>query len=284
MSVAIKAYRELVLLTKSYLNEEYEKNEWLYSSPENYSYFAQLAKSSPKQVVNHTPIPKVETRAAQAVPIPEPVKPIAPAPLPQPEPASTMSEPALTAAVVPEPNIEEKKAKTEEVVKESRKIELELPKKKEPCNFSQIENFFKEKYPYIPILKDPPDDSAAKPLDQRPILILTFTSDEKERAFLKNLCDAITIRLKPAALVSAYEAEEKKDWQTLFSSSHLQLVICNDYDFYALPDLMQGYREEKNKRFFGKNPVFLLSPIQQYLKQPQLKAALWRSLCEELGS
>ena len=117
-------------------------------------------------------------------------------------------------------------------------------------------------------------------------VILSFDDHEPSLRFLKNLSNAITLRLAPASVMSASLLEKNGGWEGLLNSPNLRLIIAGDYGIYCQPKLMRHYKEMPNlgRHFLNKTPLLLLSDPSLYLKEPQLKPLLWRAICNEFAA
>lgn len=119
-----------------------------------------------------------------------------------------------------------------------------------------------------------------------PVMILSFYDNEQQQIFLKNIAQAISLRLAPAQVVSAAQIEKENKWENILNSSQLRLVIAGDYGLYLHPKLMHFYKEipQQGKHFLNQTPLLLLSDLSLYLKEPQLKPLLWRAICNEFAA
>lgn len=119
-----------------------------------------------------------------------------------------------------------------------------------------------------------------------PVIILSFQDNEQQVAFLKNIAQAISLRLAPAQVISATRIEKDNGWEKLLNSPQLSLVIAGDYGLYLHPKLRQFHKEvpQQAKHFLNQTPLLLLSDLNLYLKDPQLKPLLWRAICNEFAT
>jgi hypothetical protein len=119
-----------------------------------------------------------------------------------------------------------------------------------------------------------------------PVIILSFHDNEQQQTFLKNIAQAISLRLAPAQVVSASQIEKENGWENILNASQLRLVIAGDYGLYLHPKLMRFYKElpQQGKHFLNQTPLLLLSDLSLYLKEPQLKPLLWRAICNEFAA
>lgn len=293
-------FRKLLSLTQSYLLSEFKSRERIFSDPETYNFFKQYqpkAKPRQQQTLQNrqpaTPVPKVQTsqlpaqpnpvvEQAPAQPVQQKVQPPLPPTAPLPRVPAEVKPPEAT------PREEGLKGAKNgyftfqlEPITEVNEVELASIRK-------EIENLF----PETRFLPKPPDDAIAKQIGQQwkqeakapEVVILSFQEHPDKQVFLQNMKTAINQRLAPCAIYSAQAIEAKQAWDKLFSMKELRLIVTTDYGMYSLPGLMSHYREspEKSQRYLGGVPLLLLTDIAIYLKQPQLKAALWQALCSML--
>lgn len=119
-----------------------------------------------------------------------------------------------------------------------------------------------------------------------PVIILSFHDNEQRQTFLKNIAQAISLRLAPAQVISVSQIEKENGWENTLNSPQLRLIIASDYGLYLHPKLMHLYREipQQGKHFLNQTPLLLLSDLSLYLKEPQLKPLLWRAICNEFAA
>ncbi|MBA2368920.1 MAG: hypothetical protein H0V82_07855 [Candidatus Protochlamydia sp.] len=154
---------------------------------------------------------------------------------------------------------------------------------------SDFRELFYKFFPHFPLTESIPDDTLAKKkmfawskeLEIPPVLLLSFSEDERQFTFLKNIARAITLHFTPARALSA----KKIEWNNLLKNSALRLIIISDHELYSQPSLMAHYQEipQQGKHFLQKTPLLLLSDLNLYLKETQLKPLLWRAICKELA-
>lgn len=288
MTVLQEAYRELLALTQIFLLEEYSLQERIPADQTTYEDFKRYAlknKAAPAPIAKETIIsrqPVEVIRSPAAVNTPSPQQPI----------EQAGSPPVVIQEPTPLPATSKSK---EDVAKEEKStsfFELEPLKASEPLDLSDFRSIIKEKFPQQPYIEAIPSDSDAKRINSAwelekmapEVMVLFFQETPKHRAFLNNLCRAIQSLGIHAALSSAAKCEQELSWDSLLKSKNLRLVIASDYAIYTLPELMKHYKEapKKGRQQLGSVPLFLLSDLSFYLKEPSLKPSLWKALKEIL--
>lgn len=163
----------------------------------------------------------------------------------------------------------------------------------EGISLTEMKKAISQTFQEMIILEEIPCDSEAKKMqgmwkDQLvvpQVVLLSFEELPKQASLLINLAKAISICYMPAGVISAHKIEKEMGWAALFSDPALKLVIASDYAIYGLPDLMKNYKENSKtgEHFLKEKPLFLLPDLSLYLKEPLLKASLWRALCKTLS-
>lgn len=135
-------------------------------------------------------------------------------------------------------------------------VALHPPSSPPPVDqFSDFRRIFSEKFPSQQVLESPPSEGKVE------VGILSAQPSQQERLFLNHLATAITVCYCPASVIS-------KDKASL--PCELRLVI--------------GSESSIDDRIAGKNIPFvrMLHP-SQYLKNPLLKAELWKAIDQHLS-
>jgi hypothetical protein len=297
-------------LTRIYLSREYKREDFILSTPKTHSPYSSLLDKLPKQKPIEQPqpssFPTPQVKLALSAP-----KPLSPEPLPFSAPIqpnrTLPSSPAQTLSTNPLPTPQLAEAPISSITPQPEiTVTVEKTKKSpilnlEPISVSSsaIENqtfkdILKKTSPEYALADTIPDDYVAKKLmnlwatEQQisPVVILSFDHQENHLNFLKNIAKAISLRFGPAKVVSASKLEKEKQWNSLLSTKELHLIIASDYHLYLQPNLMNYHKEEpkQGKHFLQQTPLLLLSDLDLYLKEPQLKSLLWRAICNELIS
>ncbi len=279
-------YAETIALTQLYLAQEYELEQRVFAEKHSYEFFKNyvLSKraqpSTPMKPPAPVPIQKEEVQMKQEVAVPAP-------PIPKASPTTTpvvaKTEPPLPASPPSAPPKIEKPAN-------NNKFVLEPLGPAEAVDLTGIRKIAKE---HVALIDTIPDDSEAKRVNKGwdamigmvDVAILSFNENAKHQAFLKNVGIAIETLGCKSQLMSAQKIEQEKGWTRLLDEGKLRLVIASDYGIYTLPELLKQHREvpKQAKHFLGKIPLFLLSDIAFYLKEPSLKPSLWKALKELLS-
>lgn len=133
-------------------------------------------------------------------------------------------------------------------------------------DFKEIHAFHKKEFPNYPV------SPLAPTID---VAILSFNDLPAHQTFLKMIEKALTLRF--GLHVKVVRGNE---W------SESRFVISPDYGIWGDPLLSKNYREgeKAGKNFLGVIPLFLLTDLALYMREPKLKASLWCALCQEIGS
>lgn len=279
-------YLELIALTEFFLLQNFSRDQRLFSSQENYEFFKQLAQvKGPHQtqpLQHRTPVQQ-KPNAAVAY------QPVQAAETVKKEPVTPLHEAPKQIMPV---KVEEKESE-KEIIQAPQKqgqlkpsLELDPLVKSLPIDLSDIRNIMMEKFPHQKIIDSPPNDELAKKISNAwsqeikipPILILSLNESPMHKAFLENLATALTIYFGEAKFFLMDDLECVK----IFNSKDLRFIIANRQTISASSELNKHYREAEGKSFINQIPLFLLSDTQAYLKEPRLKATLWKALSEFL--
>lgn len=278
-------YAELVALTQLFLLREFSIKDKQITDPQTYTFFKTQLPKEPIQCPSIQPVsikttpPKPTVNSMPLTP-PSPIASLPPI-TPPPEPAKP--EPQIEKPIAPAP-----------MIKKNSVIAFEPLPHPVPVDFHEIKQIFKEHFSHYPILEEIPSDQQAKTIKNAwqieqnipPIIILSFNEQEKSRAFLHAIADAISRHLAPARVLSGPQIEKEKKWDLVLKSKELRLVIASDYGLYLLPELMKCYKEapKQAKHYLYQTPLLLLSDLTLYLKEPQLKPLLWKAICKEFNA
>jgi hypothetical protein len=300
MKPLLTRYRELLSLAQLYLHREYSRKESKTTDPKTFAHFYKkigsplpsLAKDYPKQA----PLPIIQT----LMPVPTPAANYSPLPsakaAPRAQISTDLGTPTLAAksenkAVLSQPPINQ--TQMGNFSPHTKNLPLEPLSSLGAQDVSEFWKLHRELFPDLPLSENVPGDSAALKVKNAwlneqiipPVVILSFRDCEKELAFLKNVAQAISLRLAKARVISVFKWEKENDWEKLLNSPNLRLIIATDYDLYLKPELMKLYREvpQQGKHYLNRTPLLLLSDLSLYLKEHQLKSLLWRAICNEFA-
>lgn len=272
--------KELLSLTQSYLLSEYKGKEWIMTDPETYQFFKkfQPTQTPPKPVQQLQPkktVIKATPPPTQATVTPPPVKSL-------PTKADKIAIPTS-----PPPQ----KEKIVESLPSTSLFSFKrdpVEKIEESYDFTSIKKELEKLFPNNRYTEVPPIDGEAKKVRNRwekkstvpEVVILSFSQSAEEQKFLQNVSQAIDQQLASSVIYSALAIEKQQAWERLFSHKELRLLITSDYGMFQLPGLMKYYKESPDKKghFLGERPLLLIPEVSIYLKQPHLKAALWKAL------
>lgn len=301
-------YSELISLTQLYILNECPVKEKAVVDQDTFHFFKNWIKSSKplgNQKENSPPIPpSLPTQQTQLPPstsTAQTKKIEIPSPSEITSPPSNSKTPAQLPASNPikEPQkisspIVDKKDNDSKPSSTLKSFELAPLPSYEQNELRILKNTVEKLLRPHQALDEIPSDQEAKKIkngwnqeDNVPaIAILSFNDQEKHLSFLNNLAKAITITIAPARVIQAPAWEQKKKWDSFLKSPELRIVIASDYGLYLLPDLMKHYKEipKTAKHLLHETPLLLLSDISLYLKEPQLKSLLWRTICTEFES
>jgi hypothetical protein len=268
-------YRNLLSDVKSLLLHDFPKEHWLNVNADTYSYFKGLALQSKPATPAPTP---------QRPPVPvQPVQNKPPAPPPPPPPSQPIAQvkPETPPPPPPKPQVDKSP------------LTLEPLSAPTSIDFSETRKFFAEKFPQLELVDTIPPDHKAKEIANYwklasaspEVIILSFNESAPEKSILQNMAAALTKSIAPTRVIEANKIEQEKGWNKLLQSENLRLIIASNYSIYSLPEFMNHYREDSQAcmYFVGKIRLYLLSDLSLYIQQPQLKAPLWRALCDILS-
>lgn len=284
-------YAELISLTQLFLLREHSLKEIKTVDPAIFDFFrrnTKLSSSDSKKIQAPFPQPEVNKIQLPARPaiVPKPAdsRPIEPRREQIPSPPQTS---------VVQSNVVSSSHLVHDKTNKEKKWILEPLTSVSPQEMKDWWNLAQTLFPEWTLNKAIPSDAIAqknknawvKNQEISPVMILSFHDNDKQQALLKNIAQAITLRLAPAQVISAFRIEKENGWEKMLNSPQLRLIIASDYELYLNPKLMQFYKEvpQQGKHFLNQIPLLLLSDLSLYLKEPQLKTLLWRAICNEFA-
>lgn len=151
---------------------------------------------------------------------------------------------------------------------------------------ADIKRAIKAVAPHLSLQENVPDDKSAKKIKEKwreeeyipPIVILSFQETKKQYDFLTHLAAAISVRGQECRVILASKYERNASWAQFLKSQNLKLIITTEYALSSSL-LVKHYKETiKSGSFLGDIPLFLLADPSLYLREPLLKASLWKAL------
>lgn len=258
MTLSQENYVELINLTRLYLTQEYDWKEWIgEGDPETITYFK---KSIPIQQVKTTPAPIPPTEKPKPVVSTPPLKPTPQQPI--------------------QPKVEKPAPKREEEIKKDFVLE-KLPQK-EASDFNEMRKILG----HLQVIEQIPDDSIAKqakraiPLSE--VVILIHTSQPAEEEFLQKVAQAIQSRLnRTCTLLPVQQLEQDQAWERLLTGKQTKWILGCGLLLNQFPTMNKHFREapKEGRCYLGSIPFLMLADLGLYLKEPALKASLWKALC-----
>ena len=284
-------YRELLSMAQLYICREYPHQKAKMVDPGVLDYFRRNYK--PPAPLNHAPQqtaalmrpPMTSTRSSNLPNVTAPASP----PL-QTQNQKPLPQPPIKIEQTPVPQkqtINSRQPTTE--------LHLETIESLSTArDLREFGKFYQKVFPELTVCEAIPSDAIALKLKKGwlleqqipPVVILSFHDHEDQLTFLKNVAQAISLRLAPARVLSGSLLEKENQWEKVLNSPGLQLIIASDYGLYLQPALMNFYSEvsQQGKHFLNKIPLLLLSDLSLYLKEPKLKSLLWRAICNEFAA
>lgn len=242
------------------------------------------ALAVPPAPVAHT----VDTRPEDAPP--PPPEPVAQSVLPEaPHSAAPKPAEAIAPSSPPSPPADAAPSPTPPPATAAPAVFVpDVPPAATPLDLKELHELVLMHLPGVPLLPAPPNDLVARQaarLWEREnaipaVAILCFEEQPKHKAFLTNIGRALEAYGLSATVIDAAKIEQEHAWPRLLEAPQARLVIAGGYGMYALPELMQHYREGEKSSGprLGRLPLLLLSDVALYLKEPHLKPSLWKSL------
>ena len=138
-------------------------------------------------------------------------------------------------------------------------------------------------------LIDTPPDTRAKRIQNKwkqrtmTIAILVDRAEGPERALLLNIAKAIDTLIAPCRIIMAARFEAENTWDIFLNASELKHIIAPDTVLTG--NLRKHLRTSNDNahRHLADKPLLLLPDLSLYLKDPLLKASLWKLLCQTLS-
>ncbi len=259
-------YYSLLALTYKHLHQVYTPTkEMLLVTAKEYQTFSPIKALAP------SPPPIIQKAAPK--PSTLPTKELAKPPEKRsPKEPLKASAPPSSPLATPVPIVEESK----------HSFNLNTQECKYESAFSDQKAFFSTHFPQLNILEEVPPDTRAHQqaaglnglLQKEGCFLLQGFETPEESLFLQNLATAIQQRLSPCYVIPLSAFQSNEHWQTLDAHPQLRCLITCESNSKFLQDKLQN---------FSTFPKLLFKNVSQYLKNPQLKAELWKALINSLG-
>lgn len=295
---------ELAALTQIYLLQNNTAQGRLLTDPKTFEFFqadAKKRKSVPQNIIPQTTIQndKVTQDLSSSTAVSRIIPPVPklapkhnrlPLPLPQPTQQSVKHDPNIDTSLISQSAIEESSTAKDEKKSNKKKtfFELDPPKLIDTPDLNDIKQAVLIHLPGQKVIDEILSDQSVKSTFANwkdsalasEVVILSFNDNSKQNAFLFNIALAIKHQLASATVVSALQIDQEQGWEQLLQSKKLRLIIAAGHAIQAIPGAMQYYREmpKQGKSFLSKAPLYLISDIALYFKEPQLKSSLWQVL------
>lgn len=133
----------------------------------------------------------------------------------------------------------------------------------------------------LPAPQEPPRDKLQAPVPRQkakaPILLLGVRSSPTEKIFLQKLAHAISFCLGKEAQFLVLEEQLPP---ALEGSCRLLIVSAHRLEGHPLQEATMPYPADGSLLAYEGRPLLLLPDVSLLIRQGQLKAKLWRSICQ----
>lgn len=285
MSHLKEQYAELIGMAKLHLLQEYSPQQLVSATSEGHAFFQKYLIAPPVQTKS-TPVAKTAP-SPKAAP---PTQTIS-TPVPQQQKKELASPPSPPSAPAVAPTPASHKPETPSASNKTSLFSLNPLGAPPSADFKEIQHLIGNHLTGYTTTTSIPSDQAARQINMAwkqgkrtpSVILLSFNEGEKERLFLYNVAQAISLSIAPAEVISAQRIEQNNKWDAMIKSEGLRLVIASDYAIHTMPGLMKHFKEQQKqgKHFLGSIPFLLLSDLSLYMKEPKLKPLLWRAICAE---
>ena len=135
-----------------------------------------------------------------------------------------------------------------------------------PKDFKELYDFHKKEFPGMTVYQTSPAIEIA---------LLSFSDLANHQTFLQMLAKGIQMRFGKVAKVIGASGWEKA-----------KFVIAADYGISSDPALSKHFKEgeKPGQMFLGTTPLFLLTDLALYMREPKLKGSLWKALSDTLNN
>lgn len=278
MQKQIEEYQELIKLTKIFISEEFKGSNLLEINHDNYHFFQTFEKNAQKaepivlkkQENNQlpSPLPLYPSNKLQKAPLQSPII-------------------IKKEATKPTPSFEPQPQFVSDLKKEIHQFYYEDLKIKYESNFSLLKKEIQALFPNLEFSNELLSDNEAKKIATQwkknlpEVIILSFNEPTDEIEFLQKVTLAISEKITMASHYSAHIIESQNKWQKMFQMKDLKLIIAPHYGVQTFKSLINFYNH--TDKTLGGIPILLLPNLSLYLKQPELKRALWQAICAKLN-
>lgn len=164
----------------------------------------------------------------------------------------------------------------------------------EKKQLSDMRQLIQKIFPDWALRETIPDDTIAKRMSRlweetylsAHVVIIAFGEVGPGMEFLKHVTAAVNTLLAPAQLIEGSILEKERGWDLLLSSPTLKTVVCSPWSSWKTTSLAKHYLQNgtTQEQFLGKHRLLLLEPSLIYLKHPERKRELWKTLSTHLSS
>lgn len=298
-------YVELLSLTKNYLLQEHSLTDRIFSEKDSYEYFRAFAaqrqedsrkasSSQPQHFLKNTP---KQTPQPQIAPTPPQYPPKAHE-IAAPAPKTVVKEPDLPKAELTrsEPEITTKEpVKSETVGSPAHSFRFALSPQTPSASIpmDDLRKIANEHLPHLKFIDAVPDDLIAREISNSwqkeksipQIAILSFNEPPNHQQFLSHLSNAIGMIGFSVSVVPALKIDRNKGWEAFLASPNLKFAIGCGNGINSMAALKSHHKEntKNGSHHLGSHPLFVLSDISFYLKEPALKQSLWKNIKDQLA-
>lgn len=181
--------------------------------------------------------------------------------------------------------LKQESLKQDSLLVSAEEFEFFSSKKKKPSEVidPEMQQLIKKVLPEIALQPEiPPDNDARRrsSLWKEPYLtahVLVLTLGDAAVQLHHNITKAISSQLAPAHLI---EIKTENSWELVLSSPQLKLILAPPLEEWKSLPLARFYKETPASKacFLQEILLILMQPAAAYLKNPDLKKDLWKTL------
>lgn len=264
------AYKDLLVLASEFIEQEFEPLQKIIVAKNNIPLLSGIERAA-----------ELHTNTKQPIEVKENKKQVFPAGA---EKKLDLRSNSLSNLEIPTASLH--KAKTSAIARQQAvqfqtaekkpfEIQLEIPEKKSPSSFSDVERVLSKLPHRLSIRKEIPDDSIARSKNYRKILageyaFLAIYDENWEtswKVFLRNVTQAIDLYIQPAAMLSLQQLLKNQSFLGKVTQKGLiqYFLVERDSILPKIPSLR-------------KESVHILHNLQEYFHRSELKKELWELL------